>query len=111
MKVSVLSSGSKGNTTFVETSNAKILLDCGNTYKYISEKLKELFKAHDRLIDDILRLIRQQTEMMDSNAKTNNTIFNFVERQGNLIIILLDEVNRLNKRIDKLEKVIEDVQS
>ena len=74
-------------------------------------KLKELFKAHDRLIDDILRLIRQQTEMMDSNAKTNNTLLNFVERQGNLIIILLDEVSRLNKRIDKLEKVIEDVQS
>ena len=74
-------------------------------------KLKELFKAHDRLIDDILGLIRQQTEMMDSKAKTNNTLFNFVERQGNLIIILLDEVSRLNKRIDKLEKVIEDVQS
>lgn len=74
-------------------------------------KLKELFKAHDRLIDDILKLIRQQTEMMDSNSKTNNTLLNFVERQGNLIIILLDEVSRLNKRIDKLEKVIEDVQS
>lgn len=39
MKVIVLSSGSKGNTTFIETNNTKILIDCGNTCKYICEKL------------------------------------------------------------------------
>ena len=42
MKVEVLSSGSKGNTTFVETDNTKILLDCGNTCKYICEKLNSI---------------------------------------------------------------------
>lgn len=40
MKIIVLSSGSKGNTTYIETDNAKILIDCGNTCKYICEKLK-----------------------------------------------------------------------
>jgi len=42
MKVIVLSSGSKGNTTFVETENTKILIDCGNTCKYICEKLESI---------------------------------------------------------------------
>jgi len=42
MKIKVLSSGSKGNTTLVETKNTKILIDCGNTCKYICEKLKNI---------------------------------------------------------------------
>ena len=41
MKVSVLSSGSKGNTTYIETDNAKILIDLGNTTKYVKEKLED----------------------------------------------------------------------
>jgi len=41
MRVVVLSSGSKGNTTFIECNNTKILIDIGNTCKYITEKLKE----------------------------------------------------------------------
>lgn len=42
MKVSVLSSGSKGNTTYIESNNAKILIDLGNTSKYVKEKLEDL---------------------------------------------------------------------
>ncbi len=42
MKVKVLSSGSKGNTTYVETKRTKILLDCGNSSKYITEKLNDM---------------------------------------------------------------------
>lgn len=42
MTVSVLSSGSKGNTTFIQTNNTKILIDAGNTSKYILEKLNEI---------------------------------------------------------------------
>lgn len=42
MRVRVLSSGSKGNTTFVESNNTKILIDCGNTCKYVTNKLKEM---------------------------------------------------------------------
>ena len=41
MKVIVLSSGSKGNTTYIETKQAKILIDAGNTCKYILNKLDE----------------------------------------------------------------------
>ena len=42
MKVSVLSSGSKGNTTYIESNNVKILIDLGNTSKYVKEKLDEI---------------------------------------------------------------------
>lgn len=42
MKVSVLSSGSKGNTTYIETKETRILIDAGNSSKYIIEKLQEL---------------------------------------------------------------------
>lgn len=42
MKVVVLSSGSKGNSTYIETSKNKILIDAGKNYKYIKEKLEEI---------------------------------------------------------------------
>ena len=41
MKVIVLSSGSKGNTTYIETKETRILIDAGNTCKYIINKLEE----------------------------------------------------------------------
>ena len=53
MKVKVLSSGSKGNTTYIETDNTKILIDVGNSYKYIMEKLDEMNVAPEE-IDGIL---------------------------------------------------------
>lgn len=53
MKVVVLSSGSCGNTTYIECDNIKILIDIGNTCKYVTDKLKEIgVEAKD--IDAIL---------------------------------------------------------
>ena len=40
MKVIVLSSGSKGNTTYIECGNTKILIDMGNSCKYVVNKLE-----------------------------------------------------------------------
>lgn len=42
MKVSVLASGSKGNSSYIETNNTKILVDIGMTSLYIETKLKKL---------------------------------------------------------------------
>ena len=36
MKVVVLSSGSKGNVTYLETKNKKFLLDAGRNYKKLT---------------------------------------------------------------------------
>lgn len=42
MKVCVLSSGSKGNSTYVETTKHKILIDIGTSCLYAEKKLKEI---------------------------------------------------------------------
>ena len=42
MRVCVLASGSKGNVSFVETANHKILLDMGTNLRYISSHLEAL---------------------------------------------------------------------
>ena len=41
MQICVLSSGSKGNVTYMEANGKKFLLDAGRNYKYINDKLKE----------------------------------------------------------------------
>ena len=53
MKVVVLSSGSKGNTTYVETETTRMLIDIGNSCKYVKERLKEL-NIDPKSIDGIL---------------------------------------------------------
>lgn len=52
MKVIVLSSGSKGNTTYIETKETRILIDAGNTSKYIINKL-EYYSIDPTSIDAI----------------------------------------------------------
>lgn len=42
MKISVLASGSKGNSTFIETNNTHILVDLGTSSLYVEKKLKEI---------------------------------------------------------------------
>lgn len=42
MLVSVLASGSEGNSTYVETEDLKLLIDIGMNNKYITERLAEL---------------------------------------------------------------------
>ena len=43
MKVKVLASGSKGNVTYVEDGNTRLLIDIGMRCIYVEEKLKEIF--------------------------------------------------------------------
>ena len=52
MKVSVLASGSKGNSTYIETDLHKYLVDLGTTSTYVEKKLKEL-KIDPKEIDGI----------------------------------------------------------
>ena len=42
MRISVLASGSKGNSTYIETKESKILVDIGMTCLYIETKLKKI---------------------------------------------------------------------
>ena len=45
----VLSSGSKGNSTYIETNQVKLLLDAGNSCKYITNKLDNIGVSLDTL--------------------------------------------------------------
>lgn len=53
MKVCVLASGSKGNVTYIETKNHRILLDMGKKKKYIVDALKSI-DVDPKTIDIIL---------------------------------------------------------
>lgn len=53
MKVSVLASGSKGNNSYIETTNTKVLVDLGMTCLYVETKLKSL-KVDPKDIDGII---------------------------------------------------------
>ena len=53
MKVAVLSSGSKGNCTLIQSKNTTILIDLGVTKSYLEEKLKEI-KVEPKDISAIL---------------------------------------------------------
>lgn len=53
MKACVLASGSKGNVTYIETKNHKILLDMGKNKKYIVDSLKKV-KVNPKDIDIVL---------------------------------------------------------
>lgn len=53
MKICVLASGSKGNSTYVETKNHRILIDLGKNKKYIVDALKSI-NVDPKSIDIIL---------------------------------------------------------
>ena len=53
MKVTVLASGSKGNCTYIEDNDTKILIDLGISTNYVENKLSEL-DINPRTIDGIL---------------------------------------------------------
>ena len=42
MKICVLSSGSKGNATYIETEQYKILVDAGRNAKYLADCLNQI---------------------------------------------------------------------
>lgn len=52
MKIAVLGSGSKGNSTFIDFGKKKILIDVGFSYKQISERLKSI-KVDPKEIDAV----------------------------------------------------------
>lgn len=42
MKIKVLASGSKGNSTYIETEKIKLLIDVGVTFSYLSQELEKI---------------------------------------------------------------------
>jgi len=49
MKYTVFCSGSKGNSTLIETEKVKILLDCGHTKRYLTQSLLDAGLRSDQI--------------------------------------------------------------
>ena len=54
MKIVVLSSGSKGNVTYIEDAGKRLLLDIGMSCNYIENSLKEINVAAKDLDGNII---------------------------------------------------------
>ena len=78
MKCSVLSSGSKANSTYIETQNTSILIDCGLSCKKCEialrnigvdpQKLDAIFVTHSHYDhyspDDIKKVMKNNTKFV-----------------------------------------------
>lgn len=104
MKTCVLSSGSKGNITYVETSTNKYLLDLGRNKKYVLEKLNEIgvkpteinyiliSHSHDDHISGLETFIKSyHTPVLVTNDMLKN--IPFLKSYENLIIYDEDNIN------------------
>ena len=74
MKVSVLASGSKGNSTYIECNNTKILVDIGMPSSYIIQKLAEI-NVSPKEIDAIIRDHGNQATMIRIEPKASGYSF------------------------------------
>lgn len=103
MLVSVLASGSEGNSTYVETPDVKILIDLGMNTKYITTKLAELgVDAHD--IDYIVmtHTHSDHTAALKTFLKHNSPTLVLTEKMLEELDYLKDYENLLIKE-DALE--------
>ena len=87
MRVIVLSSGRKGNTTYIESNEAKILIDAGNTAKYINECLSEI-GVNSEDIDAIL--------ITHTHVDHIGGLKSFLKKSNACVYIMPGMVNELN---------------
>ena len=76
MKFCVLASGSKGNLTYIETNNTKILIDAGFHIKRLREELKA----------KILILMKSRPYLLHMNIMTTWHIYQLFEKNTSNII-------------------------
>lgn len=106
MRIIILASGSKGNSTYIETDNTKILIDAGISHKRVLEKLKEnnisfndldaILVTHEH-IDHIMHLA-------SISSKCNAKIFITKESFGNLHPNILNQLKLSNIFFINVEK-------
>lgn len=105
MKFSVLASGSKGNCTYLETCNHKILIDMGMTTKYIENSLIELginpnsidsiFITHDH--KDHISALKVFIKKYNPNIYMTNKLYDKLSKEININkFIPLKEINLLD---------------
>lgn len=91
MRIVVLSSGSKGNTTYVESDNTKIIIDMGNSCRYVVNKLKEI-GVNPKDIDGIFITHTHSDHIKGLKVFLNkyHTRVYFTKEMGNELDFVLD---------------------
>ncbi len=102
MKLSVLASGSKGNCTFIDFGDLKILIDAGISYKKILSRLKNIgyegvnieyvFITH--IHDDHVAGLRQLLKKTDVKVVLTASMYDYIKN-----ILDLDRVVFINESI------------
>ncbi len=109
MKVAVLASGSKGNCTYLETKNHKILIDVGMPLKYVETKLLEL-NINPKEIDMVLLTHNHNDHISGLNTfikKYNPTVYltkelnSYLGVKNSFLLEKKQEINELNIKVIK----------
>ena len=111
MKVSVLSSGSKGNTTYIETKETKILIDAGNSSKYIVNKLTELninLNEIDAILithvhSDHVKGLEVLTKKISCPVYITKKMYPYLDYLTNYILIEGDKISIKDMEIDVIK--------
>lgn len=90
IKVCTLASSSAGNSTYIETSNYKILIDIGRTKKYIVEKLNSIGVDYKEI--DYVFL----THIHDDHTKSLHTFFKGIKSTLVITQKMLMELNDIS---------------
>lgn len=113
MQVAVLASGSKGNSTYIELDDYKILIDIGVSCNYIEKKLKELDKTagdinavfithtHSDHINGLITFYKKYKPVLYITAKMYHTIHEYI---GDFEHVIIDKQFALsNIRVDVIK--------
>lgn len=113
MKVCVLASGSKGNSTYVETDGVKLLIDAGMNCKYINERLNELdisikdinYVLISHLHDDHISALKTILNKSKATLLLTQTMFNELEniKDYENILIYEDDIYIGNLKITSIK--------
>ncbi len=92
MKVKVLASGSKGNSTFIQTEKLKILIDMGITYQYLVTELETVGVSPKEL--DAIFITHTHSDHIKGLAS-------LVKKTNLKVYALKEMIEELSKRIPK----------
>ena len=121
MKVCVLASGSKGNCTYIETENHKILIDIGKNKKYITSKLLEIgvdpeqidYILISHLHDDHISALSTFTKSYHPTVLLTQPMFKALSsiKEYDNILIYEDEIILNNLRIRAIKSSHDSIDS
>ena len=113
MKICVLASGSKGNSTYIEENNIKILFDIGKNTKYIKEKLNEInvlpeeinYIVISHLHDDHISALKTFIKKYHTTVCLTQKMFYELEdlKDYDNILIYEDDLNFNGLKIDTIK--------